>query len=83
LFNSSADPTASYVPLLIAPRDSRTIFPDDVPATVPHGLGLEMAVSIPGLWYCTHLPNIFPQLTGMSFDYLKAGQSLSFQHQFF
>lgn len=83
LFQSSQDISTPYMPYVEVPKTSKGIFGVNDLVTIPHGLSREMAAALPGLWYCMHLPNIFPQLADMSFEYLKASQSLSLEHHFF
>jgi hypothetical protein len=52
----------------------------DFAVTVPHGLGREVAVALPGLWYCLHLPNTFHDLTDIPARGLKASQILHLDH---
>jgi len=83
LFATTQNLTAPYTPYLESPRGTDGIFGADALVTVPHGFSREMATALPGLWYCMHLPNIFPQLVDIPFSSLKDGQSLSLDHQFF
>ena len=82
LFSSSQDVSEPYSPYVEAPRGV-PIFKDDAHVTAPHGLSKEMADALPGLWYCVHLPNIFPQLVDIPFTSLEDGQSYSLDHQIF
>ena len=83
LFSSSLDASTPYTPYVTVPKGTDGIFGIDAPVTIPHGLSREMAAALPGLWYCMHLPNIFPQLVDMPIAALKNGQSLSLEHHFF
>lgn len=83
LFDYSQDPESPYTPYVEAPVGAGGIFGVDDPVTVPHGLSREMASALPGLWYCVHLPNIFPQLIDMPFQSLKDSQRFSLDHQMF
>lgn len=46
----------AYEPLVSAPLGVTSS------VTVPHGLDREVASALSGLWYCLHLPNVFPEL---------------------
>lgn len=83
LFDSSLDPSALYQPYITASEAAERDSGEVTYATIPHGLAREIAAALPGLWYCTHLPNIFSQLSNASFQYLKVAQWFSLAHRFF
>lgn len=63
-----------YAPLVTRPYGDGSL------VTAPHGLDREVAVTLPGLWYCLHLPNTLAQLVDLSAATLKASQALHLDH---
>jgi hypothetical protein len=75
LFSTERDVDIIQLPFGPGPLSSNDSF------TVPHGLDREIAASLPGLWYCIHLPNDFSQLIDVSALELKRSQVLHLDHR--
>jgi hypothetical protein len=75
LFSTEADVDTVQLPFGPGPLKASDSF------TVPHGLDREFAASLPGLWYCIHLPNDFSQLIDVQALELKRSQVLHLDHR--
>jgi hypothetical protein len=72
-FASSEPVDSSYFPLVFEPEDGATV-------TIPHGLALDMAATLPALWFCLHLPGTFYQFLDQPLEFMEDANELSFGH---
>lgn len=75
LFATAEDIGLPYSPLVATEQGQGSQF------TVPHGFDREVAATLPGLWYCLHLPNTLLELTDIPARAIKAYQDLHLSHR--